>query len=74
MEDLSVDGRIIFKLILMVIVCECLHWFNLAEDWIQWRDIVNTVMELYLNRYDNSWKGTRLSAYQIGPSSMDFVR
>jgi hypothetical protein len=45
MEDLSVDGRVIFKLILRNRF-EDVDWIQLAQDRIQWLDLVNTSMNL----------------------------
>jgi hypothetical protein len=44
-EDLGVDGRIILEWILREIRWEAVDWMHLAQDRVQWRDLVNTVMK-----------------------------
>jgi hypothetical protein len=44
LEDLSVDGRMNHR----EIGWEDVDWFHLAEERDQWRDLVNTVMNLWV--------------------------
>jgi hypothetical protein len=36
----------VIKIYLMKIGCECVDWFHLAQGRVQWRAVVNTVMNL----------------------------
>jgi hypothetical protein len=44
LEDLGVDERIILRWIL--IECKCVDCIGLGQDSVQWRILVNTVMDL----------------------------
>jgi hypothetical protein len=52
-----------------------MDWINLAQDMDQWRDLVNTVMNLGvpLKCWGNSAVAVRLAASQ-GLNSMELVR
>jgi hypothetical protein len=45
-EDLSVGGRITIKMDLGEIGIDGANWIRLAQDTVQWRAFVNTVMNL----------------------------
>jgi hypothetical protein len=46
LEDLGVGGRTILKTDPEEIKCESVHWIQLAQDRLQWRVLVNTVMNI----------------------------
>ena len=46
LEDLSVDGRIIFKWLFKKLDVGGMDWFDLAQDRDRWRAVVNAVMTL----------------------------
>jgi hypothetical protein len=46
-EDLGVDERLII-IDVRKIRLECVDWIHLAQDWDQWRTLVNTVMSLWV--------------------------
>jgi hypothetical protein len=45
LEDLDIDGRIIFKQILKK-GCQCVDWIHLVEDRVQWRAPMNPTINL----------------------------
>jgi hypothetical protein len=45
-KDLGVDGRIKMKLDLREMGIDGANWIRLAQDSVQWRAFVNTVMNL----------------------------
>jgi hypothetical protein len=46
LEDLDVDGRLIFKQMFNEVEWKGVNWIDLAEDRGKWRAVVNTVMNL----------------------------
>jgi len=42
--ELIVDGRLILKWNLKKWSCKGVDWIHLTHDTVQWRDLVNTVM------------------------------
>jgi hypothetical protein len=43
-EDLSVDGKIMLERILEEIGLNNVDWMHVAEDRVNWRDLVKTLM------------------------------
>jgi len=46
LEDLNVDGKINIRMNLVETGWEAVDWIRVAQDKNQWRDLVNTVMNL----------------------------
>jgi hypothetical protein len=46
LEDLGVDGKIIFEWTFRKTAWECVDWIHLAQDKDQWRAAVYTIMKL----------------------------
>jgi hypothetical protein len=46
LEEISVDGNIIFKSIFKKWDW-CMDWVDLAKDWDRWRDFVYAIMDFW---------------------------
>jgi hypothetical protein len=44
--DLDIHGSVVFKMDLKEIRCDGVNWIQLAQDKVQWLNLVNTVTNL----------------------------
>jgi hypothetical protein len=64
LEDIASDGRIILKLIITNIGCECLDRINVAKDINQWRYRANTKSSTESGEISSGWLITNMTLFR----------